>query len=122
MQGKPHARTRGFQAAKERTVTMNGRFVEFGLSMSASTPTPSAPLPPGKPAQIDWPDAQRQQAFTRWITALAPAHSLQLASLRPASADASFRRYLRLDSANGSSLIVMDAPPDKENCRPFVQV
>ncbi|MBP7454443.1 MAG: phosphotransferase [Ottowia sp.] len=44
------------------------------------------------------------------------------ATLRPASADASFRRYLRIDSATGASRIVMDAPPDKENCAPFVHV
>jgi hypothetical protein len=43
-------------------------------------------------------------------------------TLRIASADASFRRYLRVDSQKGASLIVMDAPPDKENCQPFVQV
>ena len=49
-------------------------------------------------------------------------HGLRLETLRPASADASFRRYLRLDTASGASLVVMDAPPDKENCRPFVQV
>lgn len=42
-------------------------------------------------------------------------------SLRLASADASFRRYFRID-AEGGSRIIMDAPPDKENCRPFVQV
>ena len=49
-------------------------------------------------------------------------HGLRPETLRPASADASFRRYLRLDTASGASLVVMDAPPDKENCRPFVQV
>jgi hypothetical protein len=42
--------------------------------------------------------------------------------VRPASADASFRRYLRVDAADGGSRIVMDAPPAHENCRPFVQV
>ena len=49
-------------------------------------------------------------------------HGLRPETLRPASADASFRRYLRLDTASGASLVVMDAPPDKENCSPFVQV
>jgi aminoglycoside/choline kinase family phosphotransferase len=50
---------------------------------------------------------------------------LNPASLRPASADASFRRYLRIDTLGGShgeSLVIMDAPPDKENSAPFVQV
>ena len=39
-----------------------------------------------------------------------------------ASADASFRRYFRVDSASGASFIIMDAPPDKEDCPPFVKV
>ncbi|SHM67869.1 aminoglycoside phosphotransferase family protein [Phytopseudomonas punonensis] len=43
------------------------------------------------------------------------------ATLQPASSDASFRRYFRWEAA-GRSLIVMDAPPPQENCRPFVEV
>ena len=43
-------------------------------------------------------------------------------SLAPASEDASFRRYFRATLADGSTYVVMDAPPDKENCRPFVHV
>ena len=43
-------------------------------------------------------------------------------SLRPASADASFRRYFRVDTQSGQSLIVMDAPPPQEDVRPFVKV
>ncbi|HEC28820.1 MAG TPA: aminoglycoside phosphotransferase [Gammaproteobacteria bacterium] len=39
--------------------------------------------------------------------------------IRPASDDASFRRYFRI-SHNNKSFIVMDAPPDKEDSRPFV--
>ena len=42
-------------------------------------------------------------------------------TLKPASADASFRRYFRV-TADGRSWIVMDAPPERENCRAFVQV
>jgi aminoglycoside/choline kinase family phosphotransferase len=42
-------------------------------------------------------------------------------SLRPASADASFRRYFRV-TAGKRSWIAMDAPPERENCRPFVHV
>lgn len=40
--------------------------------------------------------------------------------LRPASEDASFRRYFRVGGAD--SKIAMDAPPPAEDCRPFVQV
>ncbi|MBC7413650.1 MAG: phosphotransferase [Herminiimonas sp.] len=43
-------------------------------------------------------------------------------TLRPASADASFRRYFRVDTTAGGSLIVMDAPPPQEDVRPFVHV
>ena len=43
-------------------------------------------------------------------------------TLRPASADASFRRYFRVDTTQGNSLIVMDAPPPQEDVRPFLQV
>ncbi len=39
----------------------------------------------------------------------------------PASSDASFRRYFRL-RRGGRSWILMDAPPGKEDCRPFVAV
>jgi len=42
-------------------------------------------------------------------------------NLKPASSDASFRRYFRV-LHDGSSFIVMDAPPEKENTRPFVTV
>jgi aminoglycoside/choline kinase family phosphotransferase len=41
--------------------------------------------------------------------------------LSPASSDASFRRYFRWE-AEGRSLILMDAPPPQEDCRPFVKV
>ena len=43
------------------------------------------------------------------------------AKLIPASSDASFRRYFRWE-AEGRSLVVMDAPPPQENCRPFVEM
>ncbi|WP_439859941.1 aminoglycoside phosphotransferase family protein [Pseudomonas sp. MBLB4136] len=43
------------------------------------------------------------------------------AALTAASSDASFRRYFRWQ-AGAHSLIVMDAPPPQEDCRPFVKV
>lgn len=39
----------------------------------------------------------------------------------PASEDASFRRYFRLQQGAGS-WVVMDAPPAREDCRPFIAV
>lgn len=42
-------------------------------------------------------------------------------SIEPASADASFRRYFRIND-QGYTFIVMDAPPEKEDCRPFIHI
>jgi aminoglycoside/choline kinase family phosphotransferase len=41
--------------------------------------------------------------------------------LSPATEDASFRSYLRLET-DAESLIIMDAPPAKESCTPFIAV
>src|SRR5689334_8803001 len=87
------------------------------MSDSAS----SLPRPPAAPAAVAWSDPRREAAFHGWLARVAPAHGLQPASLRPASADASFRRYLRIDGA-GRSFIVMDAPPEREDCAPFVKI
>ncbi|MEY4154894.1 MAG: hypothetical protein RLZZ278_1742 [Pseudomonadota bacterium] len=73
-------------------------------------------------SNVTWAEPQRQLACISWLEALAQTHGLVPSSLRVASADASFRRYLRVDTQAGTSLIVMDAPPDKENCEPFVKV
>ena len=70
---------------------------------------------------ITWASPERAAAFQHWLDALSASQQLHPQTLRPASADASFRRYFRIDAAHGSR-IIMDAPPDKENCRPFVQV
>ena len=90
------------------------------MSPQPPSSSPFSASPAGNP--VAWPDAARHAAFEAWLAPLAQTHGLLPASLRPASADASFRRYLRIDGTDGASRIVMDAPPDKENCRPFVQV
>jgi aminoglycoside/choline kinase family phosphotransferase len=61
----------------------------------------------------------RRVELERWLVTQFPSQQLSLA---PASADASFRRYFRATLGDGRSYIVMDAPPDKEDSRPFVQV
>ena len=72
---------------------------------------------------IAWADPARATAFDSWLAATARQHNLQVATVRPASADASFRRYFRVDAATGDgSYIVMDAPPVQEDCKPFVKV
>jgi len=42
-------------------------------------------------------------------------------TIEPASADASFRRYFRI-SRNQQTWVAMDAPPDKEDCEPFIKI
>lgn len=87
------------------------------MSSPSFSPAPSA----GASPLVAWSDPERERAFHLWMHAVAGTHGLDPATVRPASADASFRRYLRVDGAQGTS-IVMDAPPDKEDCRPFVRV
>lgn len=60
----------------------------------------------------------RRQQLLRW---LAGVDGLQPATLEPASEDASFRRYFRLEAGN-STRVVMDAPPEQEDCGPFIKV
>jgi len=88
------------------------------MSLHTHAPSPSSHLSPGN---LNWPDPQRQAQFARWLAGLPADLDLQANSVCLASADASFRRYLRIDSAQGS-LVIMDAPPDKEDCKPFVKV
>jgi hypothetical protein len=66
----------------------------------------------------------RLQELQGWLERLSPALALQPQSLRPASADASFRRYFRLDAHGvaGGTAIAMDAPPPHEDTRPFLRV
>jgi N-acetylmuramate 1-kinase len=59
---------------------------------------------------------QRLQQLDDWLKQVLPDEGFSLA---PASADASFRRYYRI-TLPGHSLIVMDAPPQQENCAPFI--
>jgi aminoglycoside/choline kinase family phosphotransferase len=73
------------------------------------------------PTSVHWDDASRRQRFEAWLAAVGPRHGLQPDTLSPASSDASFRRYLRLQG-QGGSFIVMDAPPAHEDVRPFVHV
>jgi aminoglycoside/choline kinase family phosphotransferase len=70
---------------------------------------------------VAWDDPARQAAFQAWLAPVARTHGLRPDTLRPASSDASFRRYLRLDGSGGS-FIVMDAPPTHEDVRPFVAI
>lgn len=83
---------------------------------TACATTTSEPCP-----EVVWTDPARAAVFQHWLAAVQAPYGLRIASVRPASADASFRRYLRVDGQTCSH-IIMDAPPGKEDCRPFVQV
>ncbi|THF64413.1 aminoglycoside phosphotransferase family protein [Pseudothauera rhizosphaerae] len=62
----------------------------------------------------------RLDQLQQWLAAQLPGRAFELA---PASADASFRRYFRVSFADGGpSRIVMDAPPEHEDCRPWLRV
>ena len=84
-----------------------------------TTPAPAVPAQSGAP--VAWAGPQRKRAFESWLAETGPKYRLRPDSVRLASADASFRRYLRVDHGDGS-YVIMDAPPDQENSEPFVRV
>ena len=67
------------------------------------------------------PDDARLEQVTAWLASLPHQHRIDPTTLAVASADASFRRYFRV-AAGSESRIVMDAPPGKEDVRPFIHV
>jgi len=66
----------------------------------------------------------RLNTLKNWLNSLEPRWQLDLSTLSPASADASFRRYFRIESKNPDfrTLIVMDAPPQYEPLDAFLKV
>jgi N-acetylmuramate 1-kinase len=70
------------------------------------------------PTQTD----PRAVALHTFIAQQQPLYGLDINTLTPASADASFRRYFRIRGTQSLSYIVMDAPPEHENCQPFIAV
>lgn len=85
--------------------------------------TTAAPISPT-------PADARLALLGSWLSGLPDGLGLSIDSLRPASDDASFRRYFRVDTRpdtrpgavvdQRASLIVMDAPPLQEDCAPFL--
>jgi N-acetylmuramate 1-kinase len=61
----------------------------------------------------------RLAALEGWLKSRLPGERFSLA---PASEDASFRRYFRVTLDDGRSFVAMDAPPAKEDCRPFIRI
>ena len=64
---------------------------------------------------------ERLKLLSQWLDRQTSISGIDAQSIEPASGDASFRRYFRVWSGQ-NSYIVMDAPPEQEDCRPFVQV
>lgn len=60
----------------------------------------------------------RYQLMQQWLTSLSP----QSFTITPVCGDASHRRYFRAHYADNTTAIVMDAPPEKESCVPFVHI
>jgi aminoglycoside/choline kinase family phosphotransferase len=63
-------------------------------------------------------DDHRLEALGHWLR---NDLNYSVETIRPASGDASFRRYFRV-GIDGVSYIAMDAPPSRENVRPFLAV
>ena len=61
----------------------------------------------------------RFRALDAWLRAQYAGESFRV---ERASADASFRRYFRVFLEDGRTIIAMDAPPERENSKPFVHV
>ncbi len=61
---------------------------------------------------------RRMAELKVWLSGI---DSFAVASIRPASVDASFRRYFRVEGAEGS-FIAMDAPPEHMSSLPFMRV
>lgn len=61
---------------------------------------------------------ERKQLLIEWLTGI---FSTSQFSCEPASSDASFRRYFRVQF-KGQSFVVMDAPPSHEDCTSFLDI
>ena len=63
----------------------------------------------------------RYLQMQHWLGTLPKAHQIDPSTAQSASADASFRRYFRVQ-AGDQTRIVMDAPAPQEDTRPFIAV
>ena len=75
----------------------------------------------GQDSPINTANRDNDPRFTALVAWLKHVPGFSAAALAPASGDASFRRYFRLQSGQ-QTRIVMDAPPPQEDCVPFVEI
>ncbi len=97
------------------------------INSTSSAKGGGQPVTDSRPGVASDRDSARMASLRHWVAAQLGDENF---TLSPASADASFRRYFRairkapstclLNGAN--SLVIMDAPPDKEDCRPFIRI
>ncbi|MDO4641913.1 MAG: phosphotransferase [Neisseria sp.] len=62
---------------------------------------------------------QRENELKIWLESVYPTEKFTLSF---AAADADFRRYFRATFDNGSTVVCMDAPPDKMSVVPYLKV
>ncbi|MGL4667955.1 MAG: aminoglycoside phosphotransferase family protein, partial [Saezia sp.] len=75
-------------------------------------------------SSLGWNDPARAHLFQEWLRHLPREFALLPQTIRPASADASFRRYFRIlaEHPSHASYIIMDAPPALEDSHRFVSI
>jgi aminoglycoside/choline kinase family phosphotransferase len=81
----------------------------------------SSTLAPAQATPASGDKEQRKSVLKDWLSSLKD-YQLQLDSMRPASADGSFRQFYRIDTADGGSLIAIDAPPATENSAAYIKM
>lgn len=63
-------------------------------------------------------NTQREQSIHQWLVTALQSEQFEINFL---AGDASFRRYARI-TLNNKAFMLMDAPPEKEDCTPFVNI
>ena len=63
-------------------------------------------------------NTQREQLIQTWIQSVLGSDQFKINFL---AGDASFRRYARIDFDH-KTFMLMDAPPEKEDCAPFIKI
>ena len=63
-------------------------------------------------------NTQREQLIQTWVATVLQSEQFDIQFL---AGDASFRRYARIKT-NDKAFMLMDAPPEKEDCVPFVNI
>jgi aminoglycoside/choline kinase family phosphotransferase len=98
---------------KQRVIRADGFIAAIIIAAPTAIRLSEAPLPDL------CRDDPRLELLRHWLEDDLGWRDVRLA---PASADASFRRYFRAEGRGQDAVIAMDAPPDKEDVEPYLQV